>query len=125
MSEEKKRPIKSTIIDILRFAEEVAWEATAEAAERFSLPYKMAFSLLKYVERYAFKYSMNMAHKKGWMRVLINAVAAEADRVAFLMRKALVEVNKEERERTWKEIEKKLEIIWDIEREAALKATQR
>jgi len=119
MGSEKKRPIKSTMVDILRFAEDVAFEAAEQSAERFNLSYKMAFSLLRYLERYSMQYALSMAHNRGWHRRLINAVEAEADRVAYLMRDAAVELNATLREVKWRRLEEVMELIREVEKKAA------
>ncbi len=119
MSDSKKRPIKSTMIDILDYAEDVAWHAAEQSAERFALPYKMAFSLLKYLERYAMQYALNMAHNRGWTSRLMTAVEAEADRVAWLMRDAAVEVISAVREVKWKRLEEVMEVLREVEKKAA------
>lgn len=119
MASEKKRPVKSVILGILDYAEDVAWQAAEIAAEKFGLSYRMAFSLLKYLERYSMQYAMNMAHKKGWHRILMTAVEAEALRVAYLMRDAAVEVIAALREVKWRKLEEVMKLVNEVAEKAA------
>jgi len=99
---------KESLSDLWEAAMGVATDAAAEAAERYCLAYKAAFTLLRYMERYAWNCVMSMTWNKGWWTRLYNMVVAEADRVAFKMARAMRTVDEEERRRLYTELEAEL-----------------
>jgi hypothetical protein len=106
------KPVKvtgrETVSEMWEAAMGVAEDTAAEAAERYSLPYKAAFTLLRYMERYAWNCVMSMPWSKGWWTRLYHAVAAEAERIAFKMARAMRTVDEEERRRIYTELETEL-----------------
>jgi len=106
-----KTTVKQTVADLWECAEEVAKEAAAEAAERFNLSYKMAFSLLEYMQKYTWACVLSMPHNKGWYTRLYQMAVVEADRIAYKMARAWRSVDEDERRRLMTELDDDLRRI--------------
>jgi len=100
--------MKETITELWDHAIKTAADIAADIADQYQLPYRWAFVLYEYVQRYAWSVMMTMTHNKGWHTRFYWTVRAEAETIGYKMQRWLRTVDEGERQRLSVELEEKL-----------------